>query len=1760
MRILRLASLIWTGVLLVVTLASLLLLGARFFVLPFLSATPTVVAVSPSSGARDVTPLTSITIAFSEPMNPPSVVRGLRIEPPVEGVFAWDNTHTTLYFTPTTALQTSTRYRLELGEAALGRFFRPLRPALITEFTTARAPAVTAVWPTDGSAGVPIDTSLSVRFSRPIVPLDALAQPTTLPELRFDPPLAGEAIWLDPATLLFRPAQPLRAGTRYRAALAPELSDQNGGRLGREYAWTFTTLAPAVREVGPPPNARQVPPRAPLRMLLSQPVDLQMLPAVLSIDPAMPGALDAAILDDGTQVVTYTPAVDWQPGVAYTVALRDSLPDGTPFLAAPYRWSFVTSPQPALIGRFPGEGQLLLPNRDIRLIFSTPMDAGRLRDALRIDPPAGDLHLTTSDGEVRLDAQLQAATLYTITIPASLPDRLGVPLGREYLLRFVTAPATPSLALPEAAGRILRIAPDRPTEVLLRRTNLSILQFELYRLDEATLLRSLGFSDSDWATFEPARYGLTLLRAWSQPLADPLNTAVEERVAITLDGDAPLPPDIYFVRVRSAEGAGADAVLFVSRVALSLHVVDERALVWATDSVSADPLPDLPLALYQQGVLARTGRTDERGIWEIDLAGINQRGLVAVGGGDQPALALPEPGITSARMPRYRVLLATDRTTYAPGDRILIGGFVRQDGAQSLAVPPSGLKLRLEMRDPSGTRVDDMLTIDASGMISSSLALAPDAPPGIYRLTVPGDGARSTIVFSVRAPPSSLQLSLDGQMPDRSTLVVRTPEGIPVAGAVVSWTVDVEPAPLPVVDDFVFGMRQDAPAAGWSGTGVTDETGRAPINFDVAQKAVAARYRVRAHVVEPGGRAATFDQALTMAPAPVVGVRLPVQLVAAGDAAGIEVLTMDGDRPLPAQRVRVEVLLPRRATPDHDGSMPLDERLLVREITTSADGRARLSVTPTRAGAYRVRVSLAGAGPPVAPVETMLRVFQSGFTAWEQPVHGATLIADRRVYQPGDTVLLLPVVPLPTGPALLTVSRPGSLRAELRQIRAGEPLTLTLAADDAPGVHVTLIPAGNPPAVAGPLTIELPLAVDAPPMTASLVADAQEYAPGATALLTLTLAGPGDSGAPADVLLRVAPAGDAAGAPPLVWRRERTGTDGIAQFAVPLPQTRGMFEVRVWAASERGLSEAQMMLQVFQPLAAQLVVPPFVRAGDAVDVSVRLESTIPLTREAQVALGPAGGAVSRRTVAVPPGGSTSVSLQVGAPATAGFNISATIAADEIAPQALNATLPVLPPATTVVSGGGVLVTDRFTTSIVVPPEAAIGWGLFEVEVAPSPDALALAHARRLATRPERSALDEAAVLLLAGPLPDARPEARAALDRLVALQRGSGEWSWQPGGQPQPAVTAAALEALMYATAAGLIPPADAIDRAAQAATRLARDPETPPDVRACLIYALARIGTASSDLPALPPAGALRADGLACRLLAVSPEQAAKDNALPKLITLARRESGMAWWAGQTAGELPHGDTATTALAALALHHATAEQTLVIEATRWLVARATPGGWGDGYTTGRVLHTLRAVLPQGAEASVTLALNGTLVAAAANPGTVLRIVPLPLAELRPANTLVVTSNGGQAILAWRLTWLLPQSAGGAGVLREYLDPQSGQRLDPAALRIGQLVMVRLTLVVPAERRFVTVRDELPAGLTLVDAGTRATFEYVATSLGQIELSAAMLPPGIVQHSYLVRATNPGRYAAPPPALILPGDAVVPGVATASTVRITRDR
>ena len=164
---------------------------------------------------------------------------------------------------------------------------------------------------------------------------------------------------------------------------------------------------------------------------------------------------------------------------------------------------------------------------------------------------------------MRIAADLRAATPYTITLPAKLTDRNGISLDRAYRLRFVTSPSGPALALPEAPAHVAQALPDQPAGLLIRRTNLSALNFDLYQLDEAAVVRTAGFRESDWAQFQPERYGQPLLRSWNMPLADPLNQPAEERVPLSdqrgrAAGGRRILPAHSYARGAARRPAGAD--------------------------------------------------------------------------------------------------------------------------------------------------------------------------------------------------------------------------------------------------------------------------------------------------------------------------------------------------------------------------------------------------------------------------------------------------------------------------------------------------------------------------------------------------------------------------------------------------------------------------------------------------------------------------------------------------------------------------------------------------------------------------------------------------------------------------------------------------------------------------------------------------------------------------------------------------------------------------------------------------------------------------------------------------------------------------------------------------------------------------------------------------------------------------------------------------------------------------------------------------
>jgi alpha-2-macroglobulin len=493
------------------------LVGGRA-VLPMLATPATLRAAEPADGSQQVPVRARVVLHFDRPMNPRSVEAAFQLAP---SLLIWDPSFTTLTISPTLSLRPATDYRLTIGATALERNLRPLAAPLSLVFRTVAAPAVRSTIPAEGSTEILPIAPIVINFSRPMVPPTSVLSITDFPALRFEPPIVGHARWLDQSTLLFQIDTPLAPATEYRATIAGDLADLGGGPLGEPYSWTFRVAAPKVLAAIPSDSARDVALRAPLVMTLTQALPTTQLRQALQFSPTVAGQLQSTVLPNQTQLVTFTPSIGWQPATEYQATLQLSS-------ASPASWRFRTAPRLALTGRFPGEAQILPLNQPIRLIFSTAVEPELLRAALRFNPPIEQLQISGSGSELQITAALRAATPYTVTIAPDLTDRNGTTLGITAMMRFQTAPAPPMLTLPEITGRLAQFLPDQPIELLVRRTNLSALNLELFDMDEATVVRTRVFSDSDWQRFEPERYQRPLRHSWNVPLNDTLNGAVED--------------------------------------------------------------------------------------------------------------------------------------------------------------------------------------------------------------------------------------------------------------------------------------------------------------------------------------------------------------------------------------------------------------------------------------------------------------------------------------------------------------------------------------------------------------------------------------------------------------------------------------------------------------------------------------------------------------------------------------------------------------------------------------------------------------------------------------------------------------------------------------------------------------------------------------------------------------------------------------------------------------------------------------------------------------------------------------------------------------------------------------------------------------------------------------------------------------------------------------------------------------------------------
>lgn len=686
------------------------------------------------------------------------------------------------------------------------------------------------------------------------------------------------------------------------------------------------------------------------------------------------------------------------------------------------------------------------------------------------------------------------------------------------------------------------------------------------------------------------------------------------------------------------------------------------------------------------------------------------------------------------------------------------------------------------------------------------------------------------------------------------------------------------------------------------------------------------------------------------------------------------------------------------------------------------------------------------------------------------------------------------------------------------------------------------------------------------------------------------------------------------------WRATvTTGADGSALVPVPLPDNLTTWRLTAQAVTaDSRFGRAAVPLTVTQPLLLRPVLPRFLISGDAPrpqavihnNTAAILHVEASLTVSGALTLDGKSGVAQRLTLA--PGGQGIVtwSAKVGNGSQARLQYwvrTVSKAGAGYLKDAVAIDLPVKPlAALEVVAVSGEVAGTRTDESLFLPYSIDPLLGELVVQVSPSLAAAttdAAAYVKDFAYHcSEQTTSRFLPLVTLDGvyreqgrttPYTKEMPlVVEQAFKRLAELQQYDGGWGWWEQGPSQWWHTAYVVHGLIAARDAGYAVPAGMLQRGIER-LRGFGEANTPPGIdetyslnmRAYTLYVLSRavekgdsLMEEGRKLAGQTPRMSVHARAWLAMALGELGLAAESKATLDSLVAAARQNSTTAYWEESAPDYRSMGtNTRATAIALQALVTLRPGDPLVAKGVRWLVTDMRGGRWRSTQETTFSLLALADYIRAGKELQADYPWSvsaygksvGSGVANASNL-TQTQTMRVPVAGLpqNSAGNLTLSRGAQRGKMYYRASLRyyvqgeqIPARSEGMAVTRTYYRTNGGSPVSEA--RAGDLLTVRLTIVIPQSVQYVLVKDPLPAGLEAVNGSLNTSsyterppnprggelgedtsgdgryyywgpFSNVEMRDDHTALFADYMGPGTYVYEYYARATTPGVYNALP--------------------------
>jgi len=1151
------------------------------------------VAVTPTGA--EMPRLGPITIAFSQAPREDDPADLVSLAPAAGGSFAWVDEQTLLFQPDFPGLERGAAYTLTVDGEHAG-----LDTDFVHNFVVEGRLDVANVIPADGDAEVPRNAPILVQFNRSVAPLTTLDARGDTPVVVFDPPLRGEGEWLNTSLYRFTPLA-LEPSTTYRATIEAGLTSEVDGVLEQAFTWQFETVTPALASSTPADNTEFVGTTRPIDLTFNQPMDRASVEAgVQLLDEAGQAVAVDVLWDEGDTLVTLAPVEPLALSSEYEVVVPAGLAGQTGGeTPEERRIGFRTVDPPALARSEPQDGATDAGRFGIQLGFNVPMNTDSVEDRLTVTGVNLEglfFDWFGDDNELFIPAQLEPATEYTVAIAAGATDRDGTLLPATSI-RFTTG-ALPSQLTFAVPSQVATYSAAAEPVLYFHATNLDAAEFALYELtpgEAGEILRTNQIPNRGGPQWLPSGQPL---REWEAVIEGEPNTVALG--STSLSGGGPLPPGDYYV--VSANGDFRSQLMFsVVDVALVTKLSVDELLVWAVDYQSGQPVTNAAISVTGAGLgNPATARTDSNGLASVavpsprDIINEERAYLVSLDGSGRRGVASTrwqagsEPWLLNVPVeyyPREFVgHLYTDRPIYRPNELVQYKGVVRLDDDARYAVPPPDAGLELVIRDAQFNEFSRApVSLNDFGTFAGEIQLPPSAPTGFYSMELQsplGQGMgyefvtfASFTVAEFRVPEFEVALTTDrAHYVDGETIEAEATGtfffGGPLANAGVEWTALASPTFInfpgferySFVDSDVFSIATINEPLRASGTATTDASGIAAFEVPAVLRGGEGPqdFTLTATVQDENQQAVSDSASVTVHPASIYAGVVPEEYLAiSGQEASVVLVTLDTEgTPVGNRAVTVRVyertwITTKEETSDgarRYRSEPQDTLVDTIAITTNGEGEATASFTPEGAGTLRIVAEVADDNGRTNTSSAYLWVSGEGAPSWRiRNDDIIELVADRDLYEVGDTAEVLVPAPFEGARGLVTLERGRILSRSTQTFPTGsERLDVTIEDGHVPNVFVGVV-LYRPPTETDPLPrykvgyVDLPVSTENRALTVTVEPDRSEARPGETIQYDIHVEDSEGEGVEAEVSLAVV---DRA----VLSLAQETGPDGLAAF------------------------------------------------------------------------------------------------------------------------------------------------------------------------------------------------------------------------------------------------------------------------------------------------------------------------------------------------------------------------------------------------------------------------------------------------------------------------------------------------------------------------------------------------------------------------------------------------------------------------------------